>query len=31
MNPKGFLKDGDEVTVECEKLGVLHNKVVFEK
>jgi transcription initiation factor TFIIH subunit 2 len=31
MDPKGFLSDGDVVTVECEELGVLSNKMVFEK
>jgi transcription initiation factor TFIIH subunit 2 len=30
MEPKGFLNDGDVVTVECKELGVLSNKVDFE-
>lgn len=31
MEPKGFLEDGDVVEVEVEGLGVLRNKMVFEK
>jgi transcription initiation factor TFIIH subunit 2 len=31
MEPKGFLKDGDVVRVECDELGILSNKMVFEK
>lgn len=31
MVPKGFLKDGDVVEVEIERVGALRNKVVFEK
>jgi 2-keto-4-pentenoate hydratase/2-oxohepta-3-ene-1,7-dioic acid hydratase in catechol pathway len=29
-NPQVFLKDGDEVEVEIENIGVLKNRVVFE-
>jgi 2-keto-4-pentenoate hydratase/2-oxohepta-3-ene-1,7-dioic acid hydratase in catechol pathway len=31
MEPAGFLKDGDEVSVECEELGRIANKIIFEK
>ena len=31
MKPPGWLKDGDIVEVEIEKVGRLHNKMVFEK
>jgi len=30
MNPQGFLRDGDEVTVEIGKIGSLSNKMSFE-
>lgn len=30
MKPQGFLKDGDVVDVEIDKIGVLKNRIVFE-
>lgn len=30
MDPQGFLKDGDVVEVEIDKIGILKNRVVFE-
>ena len=31
MEPKGFLKDGDLVSVEIEGVGAIENRMVFEK
>lgn len=30
MNPPGFLKDGDVVEIEIEKIGAIRNKIVFD-
>jgi 2-keto-4-pentenoate hydratase/2-oxohepta-3-ene-1,7-dioic acid hydratase in catechol pathway len=31
MEPKGFLKDGDLVSIEIEGVGAIENRMVFEK
>lgn len=30
LDPPGFLKDGDVVEIEVEKIGKIRNKMVFE-